>query len=196
MLAAAITACSNESPAYSAAVVSSTTVQRLMPSSAVSRTISDVARADAFQLIRRRSSPRMYSRSEWNSLPVCPHDFIRRCWPSRPEEPTDGNGSGDVCGTTSTSSVPASVVVRCVRPSTSRRSAAQRPGADQAAARGRHPVRGAGGLARRRAWRGASARRRCCRPAPTAADTARPGGRCWRPGCRRAPARRPTPSPG
>ena len=62
MLAAANTACSNEPPAYSAAVVSSTTVQRLMPSSAVSRTISEVDRADAFQLIRRMSSPGAYSR--------------------------------------------------------------------------------------------------------------------------------------
>ena len=71
-LAAADTARSNASSSLSAATVSSTTVQRFTPSSAVSFTIISVERADAFQLMRRRSSPTTYSRSEWNSLPDWP----------------------------------------------------------------------------------------------------------------------------
>jgi len=62
-----------------AAVVSSITVHRRTPSIDVSRTTRSSERADAFQLIRRRSSPGTYSRSEWNSLPVWPYAFIRRC---------------------------------------------------------------------------------------------------------------------
>ena len=118
-----------------------------MPSSAVSRTIKTVARADAFQLMRRMSSPRWYSRSEWNSVPVWPHDFIRRCWPSRPDDPTEGNGGGMVCGTISTSSVPANVVVRSVSPSTSRRRARSGPVRIRPRRAVGHPVGRAGGLA-------------------------------------------------
>ncbi len=78
-LAAADTARSNVSASYSAAVVSRMTVHLRTPSIEVSRTTRFSERADAFQLIRRRSSPGTYSRSEWNSLPVWPNAFIRRC---------------------------------------------------------------------------------------------------------------------
>jgi hypothetical protein len=71
-LAAADIARSKPGPSYDSSSTSTTTVHRRTPSSAVSLTIRALDFADAFQLIRRRSSPCTYSRSEWNSEPDCP----------------------------------------------------------------------------------------------------------------------------
>lgn len=126
-LAAAMTAISKLSPGYWSASVSSTTVQRCSDSIAVSRTSNVVERAEAFQLTRRGSSPGAYSRRAWNSLPVWPQAFIRRCCPRRPAAPTEGKARCTTSGTMSTSAAPAIVRTRAASPSTSRRSASSGP---------------------------------------------------------------------